>query len=481
MRQIQTTLDRIATLAALRLLVWVGKHVDPAQQLWLAALRAELDAIDGGLARLVWAVGGLRLVWFQRRRHIVNATYRYGPVLLPGLEAALFVGLTWSLIRHYGSLAVILLVLAGLGLVVAIPVLIALVHAIRAIVTTKWVALHEPLRRVRPPLPFVLSVISLATLLVLLLSAPTVLNQLLAQQGLATAGVVVRSADHRTAEAVFDQTGSFSHAEVYLTTQVKPLAVNGVPLVQLLQSGRPDRYLGLHNDLQALIDKFTGIQGYDLAHGQFPDGAGMGFAPEWGHGGTGPDGTGPGPWGRPLDAHDARTFNVWIPRDFGGLSYLTYNDDTITVQSLATGQRFDLHVVGEYEPDGSARTPLFGRVLADDSAVQALSGGQPLYAYGLHLDGNQIPMVFAHLHIRVPTAQLYNFLTGPTGSDTRPAYALFTDPDPTSAFGDNNVPPSPLFGEIVVFWAGLLAVIIVLNREARARISQRGLGNRRKG
>jgi hypothetical protein len=137
MRQRQTALDRIATLAALRLLAWVGKHIDPAQQLWLDALRAELDAIDGGIARLVWAVGGLRLIWFERRRHMVNATYRYGPVLLPGLEAALFVGLTWSLIQHYGSLVVILLELAGLGLVVAVPVFTALGHVIRTRVPTR--------------------------------------------------------------------------------------------------------------------------------------------------------------------------------------------------------------------------------------------------------------------------------------------------------------------------------------------------------
>lgn len=160
---------------------------------------------------------------------------------------------------------------------------------------------------------------------------------------------------------------------------------------------------------------------------------------------------------------------------------MTYNDDTITVQSLVTGHTFDLHVVGEYEPDGSATTPLFGRVLADDSVVLALSGGQPSYAYGLHVGANQLQAVFEHLHTRVPAAQLYNFLTGPTGGDTRPAYALFTDPDPTWGFGDNNVPSSPLFGAIIVLWAGLVAAIIVLNWEARTLISQRGPHKRRRG
>lgn len=66
MSKIPTCFDRIATQAALRLLAWVGEHIDPAQQLWLDALRAELDAIDGSITRLVWAVGGLRLVWFKR-------------------------------------------------------------------------------------------------------------------------------------------------------------------------------------------------------------------------------------------------------------------------------------------------------------------------------------------------------------------------------------------------------------------------------
>ena len=145
-------------------------------------------------------------------------------------------GLLWSLPQQYGSLAIALFVLAGLGLVVALPVFIVLMRAIRLRGRTKWGALPEPERRAQSPLPFVLSIISLVMLLVLWLSGPVVVNQLLAQQGLATAGVVVRSADHRAAEAVFDQRGSLSHAEVYLTTQVKPLTVNGVPLVQLRQS-----------------------------------------------------------------------------------------------------------------------------------------------------------------------------------------------------------------------------------------------------
>src|SRR5437870_1510236 len=103
MREMGAALERIAAAIARRLLAWIAQRVDPAQQLWLEALRAELDVIDGGIAQLMWAVGGLRLIWFDRRQHMVNATDRYGPVLLSVLEAALVVGLTGNLIQHYGS------------------------------------------------------------------------------------------------------------------------------------------------------------------------------------------------------------------------------------------------------------------------------------------------------------------------------------------------------------------------------------------
>ncbi len=470
------------------MLAWVGKHIDPAQQLWLDALRAELAAIDGGIAQLVWAVGGLRLIWFERRRHMVNATYRYGPALLHGLEAALFVGLVWSLMQHYGSLVVILLELAGLGLVVAVPVLIALVHVIRRLAPTRRATRHLDLpleSRVRPRLPLVLGILSLVALLVLSLSTPAALDQLMAKPGLPTAGVVVRSSDHSTAEAVLDQTGSLSSSEVYLTTQVKPLAVNGVPLAQLLQT---------KDNLQTLINKFTGIQGYGLAHGQFPSSTGIQFSAD--EGGTGHEGqyVGVRPPGRLLDAHDANSLNVLIPLDSvtkgpGWPSvgccedYYTYNGDTITVQSLVTGQVLGLHVIGEYIPEDGTATPLFGKILADDSVVQTLSGGHPSYAYGLHQNMNQLQTVFERLHSSVPTAQLYDFLTDTSGSETQPGYSRFTDPYPAYLGGYYYSivdPPLPL-GEVAVSWALLIAMIIVLNREARTLIDQSGLGNRRKG
>jgi hypothetical protein len=61
-------LDRAAGAAARALLGWAVGRLDPSRQVWIHALRAEADEIDGGWARLAWAVGGLRLVWTERRR-----------------------------------------------------------------------------------------------------------------------------------------------------------------------------------------------------------------------------------------------------------------------------------------------------------------------------------------------------------------------------------------------------------------------------
>ena len=466
MRQIQALFHRIATRAAIRLLAWVEKHVDPAQQLWLDALRAELDAINGGFARLLWAAGGLRLVWFERRRHMLNATYRYGPVLLPWIETALFIGLTWSFIQHYGSLVVVLFELIGLGLILAIPALLALVRIIQSLAAMGRGAPHAPELRTRPPFSFVLSVLSLATLLGLWLSAPLALNQLLYQQGAPTAGVVVSSVDHRTAEAILNQTDCLSHAEDYLTTQVKPLTVNGMALDQLPQLDGPKSQT---QEPQALI----GIQGYDLTHGQLPDGAGMGFGSDWGSNGPGPDQI-LGPPGRLLGTHDANTLNVLIPVNANGLGERIYNNSTVTVQNPITGQTLSLHVVGQYVPAGTSTTPLFGKFLVDDSVVQTLSGGHPSYAYGLRLDENQVQTTFGRLQSNVPTARLYDFMSDPIGPSPKPEYALFTRPYPADLSGyiDSNL-RLPI--SLAALWALLFAAIIVLNWETRRLIKRYGL------
>jgi hypothetical protein len=47
-----------------RYLIWlVQRYADPADREWIAAMRAEFDVIDGGLAQLRWAAGAVRVLW----------------------------------------------------------------------------------------------------------------------------------------------------------------------------------------------------------------------------------------------------------------------------------------------------------------------------------------------------------------------------------------------------------------------------------
>jgi hypothetical protein len=62
-------LDRLATSASTRLVVWTSARVDSSRREWIDAMAAELAAIEGGLRKLGWAIEGLPLAWsFSRWR-----------------------------------------------------------------------------------------------------------------------------------------------------------------------------------------------------------------------------------------------------------------------------------------------------------------------------------------------------------------------------------------------------------------------------
>jgi hypothetical protein len=58
---------------ARRFLAWAAAHLEPADRAWIEAIAAEMDTIDGGVAQLAWAAGGLRLLWTFGRRDMTGA------------------------------------------------------------------------------------------------------------------------------------------------------------------------------------------------------------------------------------------------------------------------------------------------------------------------------------------------------------------------------------------------------------------------
>jgi hypothetical protein len=63
---------RLLGRLARSLLAWTERSAEPAEREWIRALRAELDMIDGGLARLSWAAGALPLLWRAYRADILR-------------------------------------------------------------------------------------------------------------------------------------------------------------------------------------------------------------------------------------------------------------------------------------------------------------------------------------------------------------------------------------------------------------------------
>lgn len=74
-------LDRLMDAAAHRVLAWSARHAEPARAPWIDALRGELELVDGGAARLVWALGGLSVVC-RSRRSTVSHIWRSLPAAL---------------------------------------------------------------------------------------------------------------------------------------------------------------------------------------------------------------------------------------------------------------------------------------------------------------------------------------------------------------------------------------------------------------
>jgi hypothetical protein len=407
-------LDRLAASTARRVLAWSAARLDGNERPWLDALAAELDEIEGGGAQLRWAMGGLRLVWHGGRRQMMSRAYQFSPAVLIVLGAMLFAWLAFSLAQQYAVLAVMWGVLTGIVMLVVVPLLIALARAGVKVVSwwlTRRQADLSRMRRVWSRLAVVAGALCLVSLLGLGLTLHAAVDQMLAQ-GPATAGVVASATDQRAVEGAFRQVPGMARPDVYLTTLVKPLAVNGMTLLPLEHG---------------IIDKFASIQGFDLAHGQLPHLEGF----ENGAGATGP---GPnqmlGPWGRQLDVADATTYNVMVAANCPHAAcegYRPVNGDLISVQSLVMGQTVQLRIVGQYWVEDGESTPLFGMVLADDSVVRLLSGGAPSSAYGLRVTPTQRQTLFSQLSAVAPAAQLYDFTSLGSGAQAAPGYTNFTD------------------------------------------------------
>ncbi|HEU5440127.1 MAG TPA: FtsX-like permease family protein [Ktedonobacterales bacterium] len=205
-------------------------------------------------------------------------------------------------------------------------------------------------------------------------------TQLAASGPQASAYVLATSADAPIVRQHLAGAPGLSGQQVNLAAPDRILAVNGVPLAQLLPAGSGDA-------TSQLGQTVSGVEGYDLAAGQLPQV-------------TLEQGTRDNAKGRTLTAADATTGNALFPPNYSQPPLNLKLGDTLTVAALNGTATVTLRVSGFYSaPVISALEP----VLADVHVVHAISD-EPLYDFALHLDPTYESQVLGGIKQAAPDA-----------------------------------------------------------------------------
>ncbi len=162
-------------------------------------------------------------------------------------------------------------------------------------------------------------------------------------------------------------------------TQAIPVAVNGQPIGQFVQSATAS---GAYTVGEATA-AFTGTQGYDLAHGAAPSATDI-----------------PISQGRALTAADAGTNNALLPLAASQAPDNLKLGDTITLNSRLRQAPVTLTIVGFY----STLLPQFEPILTDSAVVNTLSANHPQYGFALSLDPKTINSTLAKIQSAAPGA-----------------------------------------------------------------------------
>lgn len=178
-----------------------------------------------------------------------------------------------------------------------------------------------------------------------------------------------------------------------------PQDINGTPLGQLIgpvdPNGQPQR--GSHSPA-AIVRQLSGLQGYDLAHGQLPE---VGTAPEV----IADD---QGPTGRMLNASDAGTDNIIVDASLRDAPLHLQPGDRLTQRNGITGQSRTLTIVGFYKATDSGLNTNLVPVLGSLEATRGLGGASTQGLWYLQVAAGATGTVSDALNAAVPRAQVFN-------------------------------------------------------------------------
>jgi putative ABC transport system permease protein len=192
------------------------------------------------------------------------------------------------------------------------------------------------------------------------------------------------SADKAAVDRELPRIAGIKKQAVNPTADTTPVALNGVPIAQILTRQ--------HGSANALAE-LQGVTGYDLAQGQFPTASLV-------------RGDHDREAGRNLQRRDAGTTSALVAQSLSLAPFNLKLGDQITLSGQDGKTTVTLTIVGFYMPSfGDVGPP----VLADASLVNTLAGGHPLYLYSLALDPTQSDAVLHQIQRVVPSVGVVSF------------------------------------------------------------------------
>ncbi len=235
-------------------------------------------------------------------------------------------------------------------------------------------------------------VFSIGLILVLGQNIKDAINNALSNELTYNSFILAGSADKAAVDQELARIPGIRRWEVSTLAQDVPLAINGVPIAQILQ-GAPDTPSASNVGRQGALYFLSGINGYDLANGQIPDVQLV-------------QGARDSRTGRNLGSQDAGTAHVLMPfaSSLGPLNLKL--GDEITLAGRDGKTRVTVIVVGFYGASlaSGSQLPIYG----DSSVVNTLSGGKPVYIYSLQLDPGQADQKLQQIQKAVPSVQTFS-------------------------------------------------------------------------
>lgn len=335
-----------------------------------------LSALGGVLWLLVWRVSALTLPGrFQ---------WRFPPLC----GAALLIALATA--RLAPALGLVLFMVTALSVVALV-----LPRGLKAHVT---LALRNFGRRkaraVATLLALYIGALSLGLVLVLGTNIGTNWTRI-ATNTHADAAIVAHAADRAAIDQQLAHTPGASHVQVTIDdNNVVPSAINGQPMSQFVSAATAT---GQYTPSQ-VVKFLRSVQGYDLAHGQFPDPTLVTIV----------RGAQDADLGRNLSSADAGTGNVLVPLAASRPPDNLRLGDTLTLagSSGASGAGVAprmLTIVGFYT--GSLQ---FGDILMDAPIAAQISSGNPMYVYTLYLNPPVADAQLAQIQRVAPSAWTFS-------------------------------------------------------------------------